>query len=78
MTRGTISNWTPWYVEEPENEVKCQICRNIFTKRNGRMLNYLGYIRSSGEKDNNVRLCRNMQPNVASAFCGCGSVALAP
>jgi hypothetical protein len=75
MTRSTISDWTQWYVEELENKVKCQICGDIFTKMNARMLSYLGYICSTGMKNNNVRLCKNMKPDVAHAFCGCGGVA---
>ena len=76
--RTTISNWTFWYVEELDNKVKCWICRDNFTKKNARMLNHLRYICSTGKKDNNVRLCKNMKPNVAHAFCGCTGVALAP
>jgi hypothetical protein len=33
------------------------------------------YICSTGERDNNVRLCKNMKPDVARAFRGCSTVA---
>jgi hypothetical protein len=42
------------------------------------MLSHLGYIRSSGEQNNNVKLCKNMKPDVAHVFCGCGNVAPTP
>jgi hypothetical protein len=42
MTRGAINNWALWYVELTENKVKCRICGDIFTKKNGRMLSHLG------------------------------------
>jgi hypothetical protein len=41
-------------------------------------LSDLGYICSNGERDNNVKLCKNMKLDVARAFCGCGGVAPAP
>jgi hypothetical protein len=85
MTRTTLSDWTPWYVEELDNnnknnlhKVKCRICGDTFTKKNSRMLSHLGYIRSTGERDNNVRLYKNMKPDVARAFRGCGGVAPVP
>ena len=78
ITRGAISNWTPWYVELTKKKVKCQICRDILTKKNGRMLNHLGYICNSGERDNNVKFCKNMKRDMACAFCGCGGVAPIP
>jgi hypothetical protein len=57
MTRTTLSDWTPWYVEELDNnnnnnlhKIKCRICGDTFTKKNSRMLSHLGYIRSTGER----------------------------
>ena len=29
MTSDTLNNWTPWYIEEPENKLKCWKCRYI-------------------------------------------------
>ena len=58
--------------------MNCQICRDIFIKKNARMLSYLGYIGSTDQRDNNVRLCKNMKPNVVRAFHGCIGVAPAP
>jgi hypothetical protein len=58
--------------------MKCRICGDIFTKKNARMLSHLRYIGSIGKRDNNVRLCKNMKPNVVCAFRGCVGVALAP
>jgi hypothetical protein len=65
-------------VEEPENKVKCRICGDIFTKKNSRMLSHLGYICNTGERNNNVRLCKNMKPDVARVFCRCNNVAPTP
>jgi hypothetical protein len=65
-------------VEESENEVKYQICGDIFTKKNARMLSHPRYIYNTSERDNNVRLCKNMKPDMARAFRGCSGVALAP
>jgi hypothetical protein len=62
-------------VEEFESKVKCRICGDIFTKKNARMLSHLRYIRSTGERDNNVRSYKIMKPDVARAFLGCGGVA---
>jgi hypothetical protein len=49
MIRTTLSDWTPWYVEELDNnnnnmlhKVKCRICGDSFTKKNSRMLSHLG------------------------------------
>jgi hypothetical protein len=85
MTRTTLSDWIPWYVEEPDNnnnnmlhKVKCRICGDNFTKKNSSMLSHLGYIRNTSERDNNVRLCKNMKPDVACAFCKYSGVAPAP
>jgi hypothetical protein len=49
-----------------------------FLQKKCENLSHLGYIRSTGERDNNVGLCKNMKPDVASVFRGCGSVAPAP
>jgi hypothetical protein len=73
MMRSIVSDWTLWSVEELENKVKCQICGDIFTKKNARMLSHLGYIHSTIERDNNMRLCKNMKPDMAHPFCGCGT-----
>jgi hypothetical protein len=76
MTRTPASDWTPWYVDLGDSRVRCRICRDDFTKKNGRMLSHLGYICSNGQRDNNVKLCKNMKPDVLCAFRGCGGVAL--
>jgi hypothetical protein len=34
MMKGTISNWTPWYVDELKNKMTCRICGHSFTKKN--------------------------------------------
>jgi hypothetical protein len=78
MTKSIVSDWTPWYVEDVENKMKCRICGDIFTKKNARMLSFLGYIRSPGKRDNNVRLYKNMKSNVEREFRGFGGMALAP
>jgi hypothetical protein len=78
MTRIPANDWTPWYVDLDDGRVRCRICGDNFTKKNGRMLSHLGYIRSNGERDNNVKLCKNMKPYVLRAFLGCGGVAHAP
>jgi hypothetical protein len=78
MTRTPASNWTPWYVDLGDSRVQCQICGDAFTKKNTRMLSHLGYIHNSGTRNNNVKLWKNMKPNVLCAFCGCGGVAPAP
>jgi hypothetical protein len=75
MTRTPANDWTPWYVELIENKVKCRIYGDIFTKRNGRMLSHLGYIRSNGVRENNVKLCKNIKPDMVQAFCGYSGVA---
>jgi hypothetical protein len=49
-----------------------------FTKKNTRMLSHLGYIPSTGTRDNNVKLCKNVKPDVLRAFHGCGGLAPAP
>jgi hypothetical protein len=78
MTRTPASDWTPWYVDIGDGRVRCRICRDDFIKKNGRMLSHLWYIRSSEERNNNVKLCKNMNPDVLRAFHGCGSLALVP
>jgi hypothetical protein len=75
MTRGIDRYWSPWYAHELENKVTCQICGNSFTKKNCRMLSHLGYIRTNGERDTIVKLCKKMKPNVVRAFQRCGDVA---
>jgi hypothetical protein len=42
------------------------------------MLNHLGYIPSTSVRDNNVKLCKNMKPDVLHAFRGCGGLAPVP
>jgi hypothetical protein len=78
MTRGIDRYWSPWYAHELENKVTCQICGNSFTKKNCRMLSHLGYIQSNGKRDTNVKLCKNMKPDVGCVFRGCGGVAPTP
>jgi hypothetical protein len=58
MTRAAVNNWTTSYVKELENNVKYQICGDIFIKKNERILSHLRYICSTDERDNNVRLCK--------------------
>jgi hypothetical protein len=76
MTRTPASNWTPWYVDL-QNTTKMQylVCGEDFTKKNLRMLSHLGYIPSTGVRDSNVKLCKNVKPNVLRAFRECGGVA---
>jgi hypothetical protein len=42
------------------------------------MLSHLGYIPSIGARDSNVKLCKNVKPDVLHAFRECGSIAPAP
>jgi hypothetical protein len=42
------------------------------------MLSHLGYIPSTGARDNNVKLCKNVKPDVLCIFRECGDVAPAP
>jgi hypothetical protein len=65
-------------VDLGDGRVQFRICGDAFTKKNTRMFIHLGYIRSSGARDNNVKLCKNMKPDVLCAFCGCGGVAPTP
>jgi hypothetical protein len=75
MTRTLASNWTPWYVDLGEGRMQCLICGDDFAKKNSRMLSHLGYIPSTSARDNNVKLCKNMKPDVLHAFRGCGDLA---
>jgi hypothetical protein len=58
--------------------VQCLVCGEDFTKKNLRMLSHLGYIPSIGARDSNVKLCKNVKPDVLHAFRECGSIAPAP
>jgi hypothetical protein len=78
MTRIPASVWTPWYVDLQTGRVQCLVCGEDFTKKNSRMLSHLGYIPSTGARDSNVKLCKNMKPDVLHAFRGCGGLASAP
>jgi hypothetical protein len=78
MTRIPASDWTPWYVDLGDDRMQCLICGDAFTKKNSRILSHLGYIPSSGARDNNVKLCKNMKPDVLHAFRGCGGLTPAP
>jgi hypothetical protein len=79
MTRTPVSNWTPWYVDlQNTTKVQCLVCGEDFTKKNSRMLSHLGYIPSTGARDNNIKLCKNVKPDVLHAFRECGGVAPAP
>jgi hypothetical protein len=42
------------------------------------MLSHLGYIPSTGAQDNNVKLCKNVKPDVLPTFRECGGIAPAP
>jgi hypothetical protein len=79
MTRTHVSNWTPWYVDL-QNTTKMQrlVCGEDFTKKNSRMLSHLGYIPSTGARDSNVKLCKNVKPDVLRAFCECGGIVPTP
>jgi hypothetical protein len=79
MTKTPVSNWTPWYVDLPNpTKVQCPVCGEDFTKKNSRMLSHLGYIPSTGARDSNVKLYKNMKPDVLRAFRECGGVAPIP
>jgi hypothetical protein len=74
-----VSNWTPWYVDLPNpTKVQCLVCGEDFTKKNSRMLSHLGYILSISARDSNVKLCKNVKPDVLHAFRECGGVAPIP
>jgi hypothetical protein len=76
LTRTPASNWIPWYVDLQNTiKVQCLVCGEDFTKKHSRMLSHLGYIPSTGARDNNVKLCKNLKPDVLHAFCECGGVA---
>jgi hypothetical protein len=78
LTRTPDSNWTPWYVDLENGRMQCLVCEEDFSKKNLRMLSHLGYIPSIGARDSNVKLCKNVKPDVLRAFCGCGSLAPTP
>jgi hypothetical protein len=79
MMRTPVSNWTPWYVDlQNTTKVQCLICREDFTKKNSRMLSHLGYIPSTGARASNVKICKNVKPDVLRAFRECGGVAPTP
>jgi hypothetical protein len=78
MTKGIVSNWTPWYVDEPNNKVTCQICGDSFIKKDVRMLSQLGYANRNGQGVTSIKPCKNMKPKVARAFQGCGGMASTP
>jgi hypothetical protein len=59
-------------------KVQCLVCGEDFTKKNSRMLSLLGYIPSTGARDSNVKLCKNVKRDVLHAFRDCGGVAPAP
>jgi hypothetical protein len=59
-------------------KVQCLVCGEDFTKKNSRMLSHLGYIPSTGARDSNVKLCKNVKPDVLRAFRECGGVAPTP
>jgi hypothetical protein len=56
-------------------KVQCLVCGEDFTKKNSRMLSYLGYIPSTSARDSNVKLCKNVKPDVLRAFRECSGVA---
>jgi hypothetical protein len=67
--RTPISNWTPWYVGlQKTTKMQCLVCGEDFTKKNSRMLSHLGYIPSTGVRDSNVKLCKNVKPDVCVHF----------
>jgi hypothetical protein len=79
MTRTPASNWTLWYVDlQTSTKVQCLVCGEDFTKKNSRMLSHLGYIPSTGARDSNVKLCKNVKPDVLRGFRECGGVAPTP
>jgi hypothetical protein len=42
------------------------------------LLSHLGYIPSTSARDSNVKVCKNVKPDVLRAFRECGGVAPAP
>jgi hypothetical protein len=74
-----VSNWTPWYVDlQNTTKVQCLVCGEDFAKKNSRMLSHLGYIPSTGARDSNVKVCKNVKPDVLRTFRECGGVAPIP
>jgi hypothetical protein len=78
MMRIPASNWTPWYVDLGDGRVQCLIYGDDFAKKNSRILSHLGYIPNTGAQNNNVKLCKNMKPDVLRTFRGCGGLVPAP
>jgi hypothetical protein len=79
MTRTPASNWTPWYVDlQNTTKVQCLVCGEDFIKKDSRMLSHLGYIPSTGARDSNFKLCKNVKLDVLRAFRECGGIAPAP
>jgi hypothetical protein len=68
MTRNIVSKKIPWYVDELDNKVICQICGYSFMKKDVRMLNHLRCANRNGQRDSNIKLCKNMKPEVAPVF----------
>jgi hypothetical protein len=59
-------------------KVQCLVCKEDFTKKNSRMLSHLEYIPSTGARDINVKLCKNVKLDVLCTFRECGGIAPAP
>jgi hypothetical protein len=78
MTKTRASDWTPWYVDLKNGRVQCLVCGEDFSKQNSRMLSHLGYIPSTGARDSNVKLCKNVKPDVLYAFRRYSGLAPAP
>jgi hypothetical protein len=74
MTRILASDWIPWYVDLQNSRVQCLVYGEDFTKKNSRMLSHLGFIPSTGARDSNVKLCKNVKLDVLRAFRGCGGL----
>jgi hypothetical protein len=78
MMRGSVSNWTTWYVDDFKNKETCWICFDSFTKKSGRMLSYLRYILGIGQRNLIIKICKNMKLEMARAFRGCSSMPAPP